>query len=44
MEEMGEPEHFLKFVDGPTEFEGYELIEFIHYEEVAFGYYQKAGS
>ena len=41
MEELGYPKHFIKFCDGEDEFEGYEVIDKIFYEEVAFNYYER---
>ena len=41
MEELGEPEHFIKFCDGNDSFEGYEVKDQIFYEDVAFNYYEK---
>ena len=41
LNELDSPEHFIKFCDGNDEIEGYEIIDVIHYEEVAFNYYEK---
>ena len=41
MEEIEGCEHFIKFCDGNDEFEGYEIIDVIPYEETAFNYYEK---
>lgn len=41
MEELGNPKHFIKFCDGEDEFEGYEVVDKIFYEDVAFNYFER---
>ena len=41
MEELNNPKHFIKFCDGEDEFEGYEVVDKIFYEDVAFNYYER---
>ena len=41
LEELGDPEHFIKFCDGNDEFEGYVIICQFYYDDVAFNYYER---
>lgn len=41
MEELNNPKHFIKFCDGEDEFEGYEVVDKIFYEDVAFNYFER---